>query len=114
MVQANSKMLQPTNVKDLQCFLSMVNCLNTYSPRLAEVGDNLHEFTEKMVLFLWYLKTQKALSTLKQELGDVLVLKYYSTAKSLVLQMDASLKGLATFFALNVYPYLLYKQKFTI
>ena len=51
-IQAINKMPQPTNAKDLQCFLGMINYVNMYPPSLAELGDGLTELSRKNVPFI--------------------------------------------------------------
>ena len=46
-------MHQPTNVWELQCFLCMSNFLSKYSPRMAELSEDLHLLTGKGVQFKW-------------------------------------------------------------
>ena len=45
-VHAINKMSWPTNIKNVQCNVDMVNYLNKYSPYFAELGDILHELTK--------------------------------------------------------------------
>ena len=51
-VQAINKKAQTTNIKDLQCFLGMLNYLNKYTPRLAEHAYSLRDLTKKNVPFI--------------------------------------------------------------
>ena len=51
-VEAISKILLPTNVWGLQCFLVVVNYLNKHLPILVEFGDSLGELTLKVSLFM--------------------------------------------------------------
>ena len=44
-IKAITEMCQPTNVRELQCFLGMCNFLSKYSPRMAELSEDLHQPT---------------------------------------------------------------------
>ena len=72
------------------------NFLSKYSPRLAELCDDLHQLTCKGITFNWGLEHTEAFSALKEELTSAPVLWYYDPKKPLVLQVDVSSKGLNT------------------
>ena len=59
-------MPQPTDVRDLQCFLGMINYLNKYSSQLAEFCNDLHEVAKKNSLFVWFSEHTEALEAIKQ------------------------------------------------
>ena len=40
--------LKPTNLKDLQAFLGMVQYLSKFSPRIAEIAELLMDLTKNM------------------------------------------------------------------
>ena len=53
---AIAEMPRPTNVKELQSFLGVCNFLSKYSPRLAQLSDDLHQLTCKGIPFTWDMK----------------------------------------------------------
>ena len=93
MDSAISKMFQPTNAKDLQCFLGMVSYLNKYSPRLTELGGNLYELTKKYILFLQGAEDTEPFNVTKQDITSVPVLNYYNQAMPLCHQTDINFEG---------------------
>ena len=94
--RAITEMPKPTNVKELQSFLGVCHFLSKYSPRSAELSDDLHQLTCKGIPYNWGPEHKEAFNALKEELTSASVLQYYDPKKSLVLQMDASAKGLST------------------
>ena len=56
---------QPTNVRELQCFLGMCYFLSKYSPRMAELSEDLHQLTCKGVQFNWHPEHSEAFLALK-------------------------------------------------
>ena len=56
-VKAITEMPKPTNLKDLQTFLGMVQYLSKFSPRIAEIGELLWDFMKKDAPYAWDLNT---------------------------------------------------------
>ena len=52
-VKAITEMHQSTNVWKLQCFQGMCTFLSKYSPRVAELSEDIHLLTCKGVQFNW-------------------------------------------------------------
>ena len=67
-VQAINECPQPTNVRDLQCLLGMVNYINKYSTRLTQLSDSLRELTKKNVPFRWEYEHTEAFDAIKKEI----------------------------------------------
>ena len=86
----------PENLKELLTILGMVNYLNRYSTKLAELTAPLRELNKKDVCFRWEDHHQRALDEIKMELCRVKILAYYdpNPATKTILQCDASQKGL--------------------
>ena len=72
--KAIAAMPRPTNVKELQSFLGVCNFLPKYSPRLAELSDDLHQLTCKGVPFNWGPEHMEAFNALKEEITSAPVL----------------------------------------
>ena len=93
-VQAIASMPQPVNKKELQSFIGMVNYLSKFTPRLSELAECLCNLIRVTVPFQWGPEHTEAFTSIKQEIIQAPVLKYYDTKKPTVLQTDASAKGL--------------------
>ena len=52
-VKAITEMSQPTNLKDLQTFLGMVQYLSKFSPRIAELAELLWDLMKKHAPYAW-------------------------------------------------------------
>ena len=93
-IKAITEMHQPTNVRELQCFLGICNFLSKYSPRMAELSEDLCQLTCKGVQFNWGPEHSETFQALKKELTSAPVPAYYEPIKPVVLQTNASTWGL--------------------
>ena len=94
-IKAITSMEFPPDKETARSFLGMVNYLNRYSPRLAELTDSLREMcppekhydvTNKEAIRDFHL--------IQQEVGNKVILPYFDIKAATVLQTDASQKGL--------------------
>ena len=95
-VTAITKMPAPTNKKQVQSFIGMINYLSKFSSRLSEIVEPIRELAKEKVPFNWGPKHQSAFTEMKQEIISAPILAYYNPKKQTVLQTDASIKGLGT------------------
>ena len=86
--------LKPSRSSKLSWFL--VNYLNCFSPKLADLKDPLRTLCKKDVVFAWEISQQEAFEAIKKEITRVPVLAYVEKSKTSVIQSDASEKGLGT------------------
>ena len=82
----------------------MVNYLSKFTPRLSELAECLCNFIRVNVLFQWGPEHTEAITSIKQEIIQAPVLKYYDPKKTTVLQTDASAKGLGACFLQCEHP----------
>ena len=93
---AITKMPAPTNKKQVQSFIGMINYLSKFSARLSEIVEPILELAMDKVPFNWGPEHQSAFTQMKQEIISAPILAYYNPKKQIVLQTDASIKGLGT------------------
>ena len=86
--------LKPSRSSKLSWFL--VNYLNRFSPKLADLKDPLRALCKKGVVFAWEISQQEAFGAIKKEITRATVLAYVEKSKTSVIQSDASEKGLGT------------------
>ena len=83
-----------TDVEELQTFLGMANYLGRFTPHLATVSAPLRDVCKTDVPYDWGPEHDAALSNLKKAISSNEVLRYYDSTKPLVIQVDASQRGL--------------------
>jgi transposase InsO family protein len=88
----------------------LINYLNKYSPKLAEVTACLRDLTKEGVPFLWCPEHTEAFEEAKQEIVKAPTLAYYDPTKEAVLQTDASDYGLGCVLLQNGKP-VMYASK---
>ena len=84
----------PTNKKQVQSFIGMVNYLSKFSARLSKLAEPIRELCKDKVPFNWGLEHQAAFKQIKCEIVRAPILAYYNPKKETVLQTDVSVKGL--------------------
>ena len=93
-VIAITSMKEPSDVKDLQTFLGMVNYLSRFTPKLAALTSPLRDLCKADVEFQWESQQRKAFDAIKDEIAAASTLQFYASSEPLILQVDSSLKGL--------------------
>ena len=97
-------MPKPENLKDLQTFLGMVQYLNKFSPRIAELAEPLQDLTKKHAPYVWGPEHNQAFDNIKKEIVQAPILRYYNLKKETVIQTDASIKGLGACLLQDGHP----------
>ena len=108
-VKAITEMPKPTNLKDLQTFLEMVQYLSKFSPRIAEIAEPLWDLMKKHAPYAWGPEHNHDFDNIKKEIAQEPILRYYDPKKETVLKTDASTKGLGTCLLQDLTPCLLCK-----
>ena len=103
-VKPTTKMLKPTNLKDLQTFLGMVQYLSKFSPRIAEIAEPLQDLMKKHVPYAWGHEHNHTFDNIKKEIVQTPILRYYNLQKETVFYIDASIKGLGTCLIQDRHP----------
>ena len=93
-VSAITAMPLPTNKKQVQSFIGMINYLSKFSPRLSKIAEPIRESSKDKVPSNWSPEHQSPFIQVKKEIASAPVLPYYNHKKQTVLQTDASTKGL--------------------
>ena len=78
-VSAITAMPSPTNKKQVQSFIGIINYLSTFLPRLSELAELIGELSKDKIPFNWGPEHQAAFQQMKTELSCVPMLGYYNT-----------------------------------
>ena len=95
----------PTDKQGVQRLLGMVNYVQKFAPKLAEITTPLRELIKKGNAFIWEEQRHgKALEKVKQMMVEPPVLCFFDPSVSSVLQCDASINGLGACLLQNDQP----------
>ena len=83
----------PQDKEDLQRFLGMVTYMGSFIPNLSQKASPLRELV-KSDIFEWSEDYHFAFDTLKDAISEKTSIAYYDSDKPIILEVDASLKGL--------------------
>ena len=75
----------PTNKKQVQSFIGMINYFSKFSARLPEIAEPIWELAKDKVSFNWDTEHQSAFTQMKQEIISAPILAYYNPKKQTVL-----------------------------
>ncbi|XP_048583876.1 uncharacterized protein K02A2.6-like [Nematostella vectensis] len=93
-VEAINNMDPSTSLTDLQVFLGMTQYLSRFIPNLASTAAVLWDLTRKSSQFQWCPEHQKAVDDIKKLITSPASLQYFDSTKPVVIQVDASQRGL--------------------
>ena len=82
-----------SSLADLQSFLGMVQFLSHFIPNLATAAADLWGLTKKTSEFIWGPEHQSAVDRIKQLITAPTALQYFDSAQPLMIQVDASHRG---------------------
>ena len=93
-IAAVKRMDLPRDVETMRSFLGIVNSLNRFSPRLAELIEPLREVCRQDTEFQLTKSVCVAFLKTKEEISRNITLPYFNPRSDTTLQTDASKKGL--------------------
>ena len=95
----------PTDKLGVQRLLGMVNYVQKFAPKLAEITTTLRDLIKKGNEFIWEEHVHgKALDEIRQILSEPPVLRFFDPNVMPVLQCDASMNGLGACLLQNHQP----------
>lgn len=103
-IKAITEFPQPTNVKELQRFLGMVNYVGKFVQNLATITEPLRELLEKKIAWHWNERQEQSFKQLKSALISAPVLQYFDPKGEITLSVDASSSGLGACVLQNEQP----------
>ena len=89
----NKTMAAPIDLKELQTFIGLANYLGRFTPHLATLSATLSYLCNTNVPYDWGPEHDAAFSNLKKAFSNE-ALRYYDSTNPLVIQVDASQRGL--------------------
>ncbi|KAL0894614.1 hypothetical protein ABMA27_013176 [Loxostege sticticalis] len=103
-VKAILNIKSPTNKKELQIFLGMVNYLRNFVSKLADLTAPLNSLLKKDVSWLWTEVHEKAFNNIKKCISTAPVLQNFDSTLPITIQCDASKDGLGCCLMQNGKP----------
>ena len=93
-VRAIKGMAAPESASDVRRFLGMCNYLSRFIHNLSQASEPLRRLTEGEAVFHWGPTERAAFEEVKSLISTNQTLTFYDVAKPVVIQCDASTKGL--------------------
>ena len=93
-VEAISSMDPSTSLADLQTFPGMIQFLSRYLPNLASHSATLWDLTKRDSEFHWQPQHQQAVDKIRKAITSANSLQYFDHTKPVIIQVDASSRGL--------------------
>ncbi|XP_055887318.1 uncharacterized protein K02A2.6-like [Biomphalaria glabrata] len=93
-IEAIQSMPYPTDRKELERFLGMINYLGKFLQNLSEITAPLRELLKQDNEWIWVEQHQKAVDYLKSLITTAPVLAFYDVSQPVKLSVDASREGL--------------------
>ena len=93
-VKAIEAMPPPTDMEGVQRLNGFVNYLAKFLPKLSETMEPIRQLMRNDVPWNWAAAQQRASEDVKKLVTNAPILSYYDSKKPLMIQCDASEKGL--------------------
>ena len=108
-----AKTEKPTNKKELESFLELINFYNRYLPRYSELIEPFAEMREKKkhVEFTWTQKQNKPFEASKKALTSKPVIKIFDPKKEVTLTTDARERVIAAVVSQEGHPIMYQSRK---
>ena len=103
-VEAIHKMPPQEGPQELQKFLGMTTYLSPFIPSLSTLTAPLQELLKKDTEFTWNNSYQDAFDTVKKMVCMDTTLQYFNAHKPVIIQVDASQKGLGAALLQDGHP----------
>ena len=94
--EAIQKMKAPSSITELRRFMGMVNQLNKFSPRIADLSQPLRELLSPRKAWVWTGNQEEAFVKVKNEISSPRVLALFDVDKDSKISADASSYGLGS------------------
>ena len=92
--RAITEIKPPTTVTQMRRFLGMINQMNRFSPKIAELSQPLRELLSTKKAWTWGPPQQESFEKLKAEIATPQVLAHYNVTAETKICADASSHGL--------------------
>ena len=103
-IEAVNRMELPWDVETMRSFLRLINYLNWSSPCLAELSNPLRKICRQTMEFKVYTACEVTFQCCKEEISKNIMLPYYNFKAFMILQTDASKRGLGNVLLQNPTP----------
>lgn len=103
-VKAILQLGAPENKQELQSFLGSVNFMSNFIPNLAQKTVSMRGLLKKDVRYTWTSDMQTEFESVKTGISQAMKLTHFDPAKQVVIETDASLKGLGAVLLQNGRP----------
>ncbi|XP_029648387.1 uncharacterized protein K02A2.6-like [Octopus sinensis] len=92
-VEAIRDIKEPKDKKELRSFLELIHYMGAFIPKLADLTANLRELNKDDVEFDWCASHTQDFEAIKKLISKETTLQYYGRRKPVILQVDASMRG---------------------
>lgn len=93
-VEAIVDLAAPMDKQELQSLLGTVNFISTFIPNLSQHTNAMRTLLKKGVHYVWTADMQQEFEAIKRAIARDVTLTHYDPSKTIIIETDASLKGL--------------------
>lgn len=112
-IKAINQLKTPTNVKEVQRLLGMVNYVGKFIKNLSQLTEPLRKLLLKDTVWHWEAEQENAVNQIKKALTSLPVLGYYDVNAPVRLSVDASSKSMGCCLLQNNRPIAYGTRAFT-